>query len=101
MNPPDDAFSRIIIGSEVVFVLLALAYFRLFGQRAKVAVARLFPVLLPFVCVASAGATIVFDLPLVVKVLLWLPPACSVLAYLFGLVVSRVIKSAVKTSSKK
>ena len=101
MTPSDDAFSRIIIGSEVAFVLLSLAYFRLFGRRARLAVARLIPVLLPVVCVASAGAALAFDLPLVLKVLLWLPSAFIVFAYLVGLIVSRVMRSAWKTSSKK
>lgn len=101
MTPSDDAFSRMIIGSEVVFVLLALAYFRLFGRRAKVAVGRLFPVLLASVCVASASSAIALDLPLVVKVLLWLPSALSVFACLLLLIMSRVMRSALKTSRKK
>jgi hypothetical protein len=101
MTPADVAFSRIIVGSEVAFVLLALAYFRLFGRRAKVAVARLFAVLFPFVCVASASAAIALDLPLVVKVLLWLPSAWGVFACLLVLIMSRFMRSALWTSPRK
>ncbi len=57
MTSPDVVFARIVIGSVAAFALLALAYFRLFGHRAKVAVARLLPRLVPVVGVAALSRT--------------------------------------------
>jgi hypothetical protein len=69
MTSSEVAFSRAIIASVVAFCVLAVAYFRLYGQRARVAVARHLGILLPCVGAASVGASIAFELPLVAKVL--------------------------------
>jgi hypothetical protein len=100
MTPPDAVFARVIIGSVVAFALLALAYFRLFGQRAKVAVSRHLSILLPTVGVAAVGASIAFDLPLVAKVLLWLVGASSVFVCLLALIATRSVRSALKAKPK-
>jgi hypothetical protein len=101
MTPSDVMFSRIIFGSEVVFALLGLAYSRLFGRRAKVMVARVVPRVFPIASAAFVGVALAFDLPLVAKVLLWMPAAVTVCAFLLGQVVARQIRLALKAKQKK
>ncbi len=100
MTPDDVEFSRVIIGSVMAFGLLALAYFRLFGHRAKVAVAGRLSILLPGAGVASVVASLAFDPPLVAKVLLWLLAASIASFYLLGLIAHRSLRSALKTKPK-
>ncbi len=100
MTPSDAVFSRIIIGSEVALALLGLAYFRLFGQRARRAVARFGFRVFPFASAAFVGVALAFDVSLVVKVLLWLPATFTVLALLLSQVVSRRYRAALKAKSK-
>ena len=96
MTPSDVAFSRAIIASVVVFAVVALACFRPFGQRVMIALVRRLPVLLPTVGVASVGASLVFDLPLVAKVLLWLLGASSVFVCMLALIAIRSMRSVSK-----
>jgi len=100
MTPSDDAFSRIIIGSVVAFGLLALAYFGLFGQRAKVAVLRRLSIIVPTVGAAAIGAAIAFELPLVANVLLWLLGASSVALCVVVVIFARSVRSAFKAKPK-
>ena len=100
MTQSDVVFSRIILGSGVALALLGLAYFRLFGKRAKAAVATVVLKSLPIVSVAFVGVALAFDLPLVAKVLLWIPAAVIAFAVLFGQLFARRIKSALKTKPK-
>jgi len=100
MTPSEVAFSRAIIGSVVAFGVLAVAYFRMYGQRARVAVARHLGILLPSVGVASVGASIAFELPLVAKVLCWVLAASIFLMYLFGMIVARRARASFKAKSK-
>ena len=100
MTPPDVVFVRVIIGSVAAFALLALAYFWLFGRRAKVAVGRHLSILLPTTGVAAVGASIALDLPLVAKVLLWLVGAPSLFVCLLALIATRSMRSALKAKPK-
>jgi hypothetical protein len=100
MTPSDVAFSRVILGSVVAFGLVALAYFRLFGQRAKVAVSRRLSILLPIVGVGSVGASLAFDLPLVAKGLLWFLGASSLFVCLLALIAGRSMRSLLKAKPK-
>jgi hypothetical protein len=63
-------------------------------------VARVVPRVVPIASAAFAGVALAFDLPLVTKVLLWIPAAVTVFAFLFGLVVARQIKLALKSKPK-
>ena len=100
MTPSEVAFSRAIIGSVVAFAVLSVAYFRLYGQRARVAVARHLGIFLPSVGVASVGALIAFQLPLVAKVLCWFLATSIFLMYLFGTIVARRARASFKAKSK-
>jgi len=101
MTPADVAFTRIILCSEVVFALLGLAYFGLFGQRAKIAIARFVVLVFPFASAAFVGVALAFDVPLVAKVLLWMPAALTVFAVVLSRVVIRLYRSASKAKSKR
>jgi hypothetical protein len=96
MTPPDILFSRVIIASLMAFAVLAAVYFRLPRLRVASAIVRL----LPIVGVASMGAAIVFDLPLVAKVLFGLLGATSLSACLLGLIVTQRFRSLLKGKPK-
>jgi hypothetical protein len=67
MTPADDLFSRAVIGSVVVFALLATVHF-LLPARIGAALRRFHPV----IGLASMSVAIACDVPVVAKVLLWL-----------------------------
>jgi hypothetical protein len=99
MSSSEVAFSRAVIGSVVAFGVLAAAYFRLYGRRARVAVVRHLGILLPIVGMASVVAPIAFGLPLVAKILCWFLGASIFVTYLFGLIAARRLKSGLKAKS--
>jgi hypothetical protein len=101
MPPSDVEFARVVIGSVAALGLLGLAYFRLFGQRAKIAVVRHLWILPPMTALASAGALIAFDLPPFGRALAWLLGASSVLVYVLGLILLRSTRSALRPSGRR
>ena len=100
MPSSDVEFVRVIIGSVAVLALLGLAYFRFFGQRAKIAVVGHLWVLPPVAALASAGALIAFDLPPFGKALACVLGGASVLVYLLGLILVRSTRSALRPSRR-
>ena len=55
----------------------------------------------PFASAAFVGVALAFDVPLVAKVLLWMPAALTVFAVVLSRVVIRLYRSASKAKSKR
>jgi len=100
MPPSDVEFARVILGSVAALGLLGLAYFRLFPQRAKIAVVRHLWILPRVAALASVGALIAFDLPPLGKAFAWVVVGSSVLVYLLGLILLRSTRAALRGSRR-